>query len=130
LKNAGLQLDIDKCEFEAKSTKYLGFIVEAGKGVQMDPDKVKAILEWQAPTSARGMHSFLRFANFYRRFIRDFSDIARPLTTLTHKGAPFVWGDKQAAAFKLLKKMFTTALILMQFDPDRKTVVRLMHLTG
>jgi hypothetical protein len=55
LKNAGLQLDIDKCEFEVKNMKYLRFIIEAGKGVWMDPSKVKAILEWQAPTSARGV---------------------------------------------------------------------------
>jgi transposase InsO family protein len=123
LKNAGLQLDIDKCEFEVKSTKYLGFIVEAGKGVRMDPDKVKAILEWQAPTSARGIRSFLGFANFYRRFIQNFSDIVRPLTALTHKGALFAWGEEQTKAFELLKKMFTTAPILAQFDPDRKTVV-------
>jgi hypothetical protein len=55
LKNAGLQLDINKYKFKVKSIKYLRFIIEASKGVQMDPSKVKAILEWQAPTSAYGV---------------------------------------------------------------------------
>jgi hypothetical protein len=65
LQDAGLQLDIDKCEFEVKSTKYLGFIVEAEKGVRMDSEKVAAILEWEAPQSVKGVPSFLDFANFY-----------------------------------------------------------------
>jgi hypothetical protein len=66
-----LQLDIDKCEFEVQSTKYLGFIVEAGKGIRMDPEKVKAIMDWEAPHSVKGIRSFLGFANFYHRFIRE-----------------------------------------------------------
>jgi hypothetical protein len=111
-------------QFEVKSTKYPGFIFEAGKGVRMDPAKVKAILVWQAPTSARGVQSFRGFANFYQRFIRNFSDIVRPLTALTHKGAPFVWEDEQANAFESMKKMFTTVPILMQFETDRRTVVK------
>ena len=69
LRQAGLQIDIDKCEFDAKSTKYLGFIIEAERGIRMDPDKVKAILGWETPTSVRGVRSFLGFANFYQRFI-------------------------------------------------------------
>ncbi|GFF63123.1 hypothetical protein IFM51744_11089 [Aspergillus udagawae] len=124
LQAAGLQLDIDKCEFEVKSTKYLGFIIEAGKGVHMDPDKVKAILEWQAPTSTRGVRSFLGFANFYRRFIRNFSDIVRPLTALTQKGTPFIWTEEHTDRFKRLKEMFTSAPILMQFNYDWETVIK------
>jgi hypothetical protein len=53
--SAGLQLDIKKCEFSVISTKYLGFIIEAGKGLKMDPQKVAAIKEWQAPTSLKGV---------------------------------------------------------------------------
>jgi hypothetical protein len=90
LGQAGLQLDIDKCEFEVKSTKYLGFILDAEKGIRMDPGKVKAILEWQTPTSVKGVRSFLGFANFYRRFIRNFSDLVRPFTDLTLIGAKFI----------------------------------------
>ena len=123
LKDAGLQLDIDKCEFEVESTKYLGFIIEAGKGIRMDPAKVKAIVEWEAPRSVKGVRAFIGFANFYRRFIKQFSEIARPLTELTKKDAVFKWSEEANAAFERLKKMFTSAPILMQFDPDRETVV-------
>jgi len=123
MKEAGLQLDIDKCEFEVKSTKYLGFIIEAGKGVSMDPAKVEAILSWEAPKSVKGVRSFLGFANFYRRFIREFSEIVRPLSDLTHKDRVFSWTDRAETAFQKLKKMFISAPILVQFDYDRETIL-------
>ena len=125
LREAGLQIDIDKCEFEVESTKYLGFIIEAGNGIRMDPEKVKAILEWEAPTTVKAVRAFLGFANFYRRFIRDFSKIVAPLTDLTKsigvKG--FRWTEKADQSFQKLKIMFTTAPVLANFDPDRETVV-------
>jgi hypothetical protein len=123
LKDAGLQLDIDKCEFEVQSTKYLGFIIEAGKGIRMDPDKVRAIVEWETPHSVKGVRSFLGFANFYRRFIKGFSRIVEPLTDITKKGIAFAWTKEADESFKLLKKMFVSAPILVQFDPERETVV-------
>ncbi|KAI0991206.1 hypothetical protein K3495_g16981, partial [Podosphaera aphanis] len=58
LMGAGLYLDPDKCEFGVKSVKYLGFIVQAGIGIQADPDKVKAIAEWAPPTTTTGVRSF------------------------------------------------------------------------
>lgn len=123
LQDAGLQIDIDKCEFEVKATKYLGFIIEAGKGVSMDPIKVEAIMNWAAPTTVKGVRSFLGFANFYRRFIRNYSELTIPLTALTQKDKSFVWDSKCEESFQRLKRMFITAPILMQFDPDRETVV-------
>ncbi|RYN85182.1 hypothetical protein AA0119_g13325 [Alternaria tenuissima] len=83
LQDAGLHVDIKKCEFEVTITKYLGFIIEAGKGIRMDPDKVKAIKEWEAPKTVKGVRSFLGFANFYRKFIKDFARVAASLTCLT-----------------------------------------------
>jgi transposase InsO family protein len=123
LRDAGLQCDIDKCEFEVRSTKYLGFIIEAGKGIRMDPEKVKAIQEWEAPTTVKGVRSFLGFANFYRRFIKHYSDVVRPLTELTHKDRSFSWSTESDEAFKRLKRIFLTEPALAQFDYEKETRV-------
>jgi hypothetical protein len=121
LQDAGLQVDINKCEFEVQSTKYLGFIIEAGKGLRMDPAKVKAIEDWESPSSVKGVRGFLGFANFYRRFIQGYSDLVRPLTDLTHKDKKFEWSVKAEEAFRRLKKIFVTAPALAQFDYDKET---------
>ena len=90
LADADLQLDVDKCEFEVQSTKYLSFIVKADKRVQMDPAKVEVIQNWQAPIIICGVCSFLRFMNFYQRFICNFADVTVSLTALTQKEMKFV----------------------------------------
>ncbi|KAI0996648.1 hypothetical protein K3495_g11536 [Podosphaera aphanis] len=116
-----LCLDIGKCEFTVKSVKYLGFIIQAGIGLQADPTKVKAIVDWIPPTSTTGVRSFLGFANYYRMFIPRFSELAAPLTALTDKGVPFKWGNEQQETFELLKILFTHAPILTQWDHDKAT---------
>ncbi|KAL5604617.1 uncharacterized protein BROUX77_004803 [Berkeleyomyces rouxiae] len=123
LGDAGLQLDWDKSEFESPSIKYLGFIVEPGSGIRADPDKVKAIQEWEAPTSVRGVRSFLGFANFYRCFVPEYSTVAAPLTLLTKKDQPFKWEDEQLRSFEALKKTLVSAPLLATFDPDLPTIV-------
>ena len=79
--NAGLQLDIDKCEFFVKEVKYLGLIITP-KGIKMDQKKFSAVFDWSTPENLKNIQSFLGFANFYRRFIRDFSKLAAPLNAL------------------------------------------------
>jgi len=126
LEEAGLHLDIDKCEFSVRSTKYLGFIISVDEGVKMDPDKVKAILEWERPGSVKGVRSFLGFANFYRSFIKDYSTIIAPLTALTRldaQGKRFALTSHALAAFEYLKRAFVTAPCLLAYDPDRDTVI-------
>ena len=123
LKRAGLYLDIDKCEFLCKEVKYLGFIIRAGEAVTVDPIKVKAILEWQPPSTVKGVRSFLGFANFYRCFVDGFSEIAAPLIALTKKNAIWNWGSEENTAFEKLKKIFSSEPILSQWDPDRETVM-------
>ncbi len=119
---AGLQVDIGKCEFETPSTKYLGLIITTD-GIRMDPDKVKTIVEWEAPATVRELQRFLGFANFYRRFIRDFSGICRPLNDMLRKNAPWQWNTKQQEAFEDLKRTFIAAPVLAYFDYDRKTIL-------
>lgn len=121
LREAGLQIDIDKCEFETKATKYLGFVIDVDHGLKMDPEKVKAIENWEAPTSVKGVRGFLGFANFYRRFIQKFADIARPLTELTRKDSKFQWNSEADQAFNKLKQIFLSAPALGQFDYDKPT---------
>lgn len=124
-----LQLDIRKCRFIAIEVKYLGMYIST-EGLRMDPIKVEAITEWQAPTCVRDVQSFLGFANFYRRFVQGFSKLAAPLTNLTRtttdgeKIAPaFDWTETCQSAFGALKAAFTTAPILAHFDPDRESLV-------
>jgi hypothetical protein len=123
LAKAGLKLDIDKCEFAAQEIKYLGFIVSAGIGIKVDPEKVEAIRSWEPPTNVKGVRSFLGFANFYRDFIKDFSELSSPLTRLTHKNEPWAWEKAQQQAFHKLKELFITAPILAHFDPDKLTIL-------
>ena len=70
--------------------KYLGFIIEAGVGLRMDPEKIKVIREWEIPKTKKGVRAFLRFANYYRAFIDKFVTTAAPLTALMGKYL-FLW---------------------------------------
>ena len=77
-------MDIKKCEFHVKEVLYLRIII--GKhGIKMDPAKVAAVKEWAKPESVKDVQSFLGFANFYQRFIRGFSNVAKPLIALIRK---------------------------------------------
>jgi hypothetical protein len=78
-----------KSEFEQDLVKYLGFIIQAGKGVHVDPKKVEVIRAWETLKSIRDVRSFIRFANFYRLFIPRFADILVLLTRLIKKDAVF-----------------------------------------
>ena len=83
----------------------------------MDPVKLKAIHEWPSPKTVKQVQSFLGFGNFYRRFIRDYSTIAKPLTELTKKDKPWEWTPQCEQAFQELKLRFTKEPILQIPDP-------------
>ena len=121
LLEAGLTIDVKKCAFEAPSVTYLGYIVDAGKGLRMDPAKIQAILEWKAPTTVKGVRGFLGFANYYRIFIPNYSKIVHPLTALTRKGIKFEWTTACNDAFEELKDCFVRDPILAPFNPEAPT---------
>ena len=123
LRKAGIQCDIEKSEFNVQEVKYLGLIIGTD-GIRMDPVKVKAILEWETPKDVKGVSSFHGFANFYRRFIENFSLKALPLTRLTGKDVPFVWTDKEQKAFDDLKQAFAAEPVLTHYDPEQELQVQ------
>jgi len=89
----------------------------------MDEEKIQTIKEWKEPTNIKGIQSFLGFANFYRRFIQDYSRITTPLTSLTRKEVDWEWGDEQQTAFETLKTAMVTEPILQHFDPEQPVTI-------
>lgn len=100
-----------KCEFWIRKVDFLGHVVSE-EGIHGDPSKIKAIENWEAPRTPIEISQFLGLAGYYRRFIQNFSKIAKPLTSLTQKGMTFNWEDKQGAAFQTLKQVLCSAHIL------------------
>jgi hypothetical protein len=119
---AGLHLKPEKCEFHQQEVKYLGLIIST-EGIKMDPEKSHAIQDWEPPSHLTDVCAFLGFANFYRRFICNYSRIVQPLTFLTRKGVPFAWSTEQQMAFDTLKVTFRSAPVLARFDPDQDVIV-------
>lgn len=122
LRKHGLYARPDKCRFSSDSVEYLGFILSKD-GLKMDPTKVQSIRDWPEPRKIKDIQSFLGFANFYRRFISDYSDIVVPLTRLTRKGTPWNFDDAARKSFEALKSAFTSAPVLTHWVPDRQIVV-------
>ena len=122
LREFGLQADISKCEFETQEVTYLGLIVSTS-GIRMDPKKVLAISRWPTPRNVKDVQAFLGFANFYRRFISNFSKVVAPMTALTKKHTKFYWNDACHEAFMKIKDLFENGNILAHFDPNKKTVL-------
>ena len=100
----------------------MGYIISQGQ-IEMDPTKVSAVAEWPSPPTRKRLQQFLGFANFYRRFIRGYSQVAAPLTALTSTKSAFLWTPKAETAFLDLKKRFVSAPILIQPDPSLQFLV-------
>ena len=111
LRDAGLKLSPKKCILLQKSVPFLGHVV-SNHGVSTDPKKIEAVRTWPSPQTAKDVKSFLGLCSYYRRFVRDFSDIARPLYKLTEGQGEFRWTSECEDAFRRLKALLTTAPIL------------------
>ncbi|WVZ92635.1 hypothetical protein U9M48_038684 [Paspalum notatum var. saurae] len=99
----------------ASEVGFLGHVLSK-EGVAVDPSKVEVVLNWKQPETVIGIRSFLGLAGYYRRFIKDFSKIAKPMTSLTKENAKFIWSPKCKEGFQELKKLLTTAPVLAQPD--------------
>lgn len=122
LEKHDLYLHPEKCEFEKDLVEYLGLVIKKGQ-VSMDPTKVKAVTEWPTPRNLKDVQSFVGFANFYRRFIKDFAKIARLLHDLTKKDTPRQWDLEEQNTFDRLKEVFTSEPVLAMWSPDSETRV-------
>src|SRR5258705_4029711 len=117
-----LYLKLEKCEFERPEIDYLGLKIAFDK-IMMDPVKVQGVADWPTLVNTMEVRSFLGFMNFYQRFIRDFSNIAKPMNTLLQKDVKWLWGDEQKRAFEQLKTVICSTPILVFPDPDRAYLV-------
>jgi transposase InsO family protein len=103
LRKADLRLKPEKCEWHKEEVEFLGFVV-GRNGVKMSSKKIQVVKDWPKPTTVKGIQEFLGFVNFNRRFIKDYSKKALPLTKLTRKDTPFRWGTEHDDAFESLKQ--------------------------
>ncbi|GKD89468.1 putative reverse transcriptase domain-containing protein, partial [Tanacetum coccineum] len=111
LKKEELYAKFPKCEFWIPKVQFLGHVIDS-EGIHVDPAKIESIKDWASLKSPTEIRQFLGLGGYYRRFIEGFSKIAKPMTKLTQKKVKFVWGDKQEAAFQLLKQKLCSAPIL------------------
>ncbi|XP_046484824.1 uncharacterized protein [Neodiprion pinetum] len=122
LRKANLTLQSDKCEFLRTEVKYLGHIISAD-GVKPDPKKIEAVKKFPVPKTTKNVKEFLGLAGYYRRFIKNFAKIAKPLSELTSKNKKFEWNSNTQLAFEILRDKLCEAPILQYPDFSSQFVV-------
>ena len=124
LREADLQMNIIKCKFHVTQVSYLELIIIIEE-IKMNSFKINIIVNWLILINVKDVQSFLEFANFYIRFIYDYSRITISLTRLIRKDVLFVWSQKCQIAFNILKKVFTFKIILHYYNSDHKIVIEI-----
>jgi len=119
-----LAISAEKCMWRQPEVEFLGYVI-GREGIKMSEEKAKGVLEWKSLTSLVETQAFLGFANFYRRFIQDYSRVARPITELTKATTTkdWKWTAEVEQAFTELKNRFTSAPVLAHFEPQRPVIV-------
>ena len=118
---AGLKLQLSKCELFKTNLLYIGHVMSED-GIRTDPKKIEAVLQWSVPVTVTDVRCFLGLTNYYRRFLKGYAKIARPLTDLISgqnadkKKAPVVWTSVCQEAFDQLKKLCTDTPVLAYPD--------------
>lgn len=117
-----IKLKPEKVKFFATEVAYLGYVV-SGDGIKTDPKKTESIRNFPTPQNVTQVQSFLGLANYYRRFVAEFSEIARPMYRLTKKEVTFDWNDDCVKAFERLKEILTSNIVLAHPDFTRQMIV-------
>lgn len=102
-----MKLQLDKCEFLRKEFSYLGHVI-GQTGIRPDEKRIEAVRDYPKPKITHELKGFLGLAGYYRRFIPNYSKIAKPLMELLKKNTPYIWDDKTEKAFITLKTLLTT----------------------
>ncbi|GJW16616.1 putative reverse transcriptase domain-containing protein, partial [Tanacetum coccineum] len=122
LKKKKLYAKFSKCEFWLREVQFLGHVIN-GDEIHVDPSKIEAVKNWEAPRTPTEVRSFLGLAGYYRRFIENFSKIAKSLTILTQNSKTFDWGKEHELAFQTFKDKFCNAPVLTLLDGPEDFVV-------
>src|SRR5246500_2535098 len=122
LKDKDLFLKLEKCKFNQTELEYLGLIISEGQ-IRMDAAKLAGIKQWPEPTTVKQVRSFLGFANFYCKFIGHYSELAKPLNSLTKKDIKFEWTEECQKAFDTLKEKFLEEPVLKMIDTTKQFVL-------
>ncbi|GBG91440.1 hypothetical protein CBR_g52395 [Chara braunii] len=122
LRDAGFKIALEKSEFFLSEIPFLGYVVTRG-GLRPDSRNIAAVREAPVPTSLMQVRAFLGLASYYRRFIKGFAAIARPLTNLLRKDQPLSWDPECQQAFATLKDALATAPILIRPDPSKHFIL-------
>ncbi|KAG8491018.1 hypothetical protein CXB51_014151 [Gossypium anomalum] len=122
LRDKQLYAKFSKCEFWLREVSFLGHVVSA-LGIQVDPSKISAILDWKASRNITEVRSFLGLAGYYRRFVKGFSMIATPMMKLLQKDVKFEWSEKCQKSFDQLKTYLTEAPVLVQPESGKEFVI-------
>jgi len=119
LEEHDLYVKPEKCEWKVWEVGFLGVVI-GPNGIKMEKEKMRGVLEWPTPKCVKDVQKFLGLANYYRRFMKDFVEIARPMHRLVRKQEKWNWGSKQEEAFGRLKEIFTSEPVLAAPELDKE----------
>jgi len=119
LEEHDLYIKPEKCEWKVKEVGFLGVVI-GPNGIKMEKEKVRDVLEWPTPKCVKDVQKFLGLANYYRRFVKDFAEIARLMHRLVRKQERWNWGSEQEEAFRKLKEIFMSEPVLAAPDLDKE----------
>ena len=119
LEEHDLYVKLEKCEWKVREVGFLGVVI-GPDGIKIEKEKVRSVLEWPTPKCVKDVQKFLGLANYYRRFMKDFAEITRPMHRLVRKQEKWNWGAEQEEAFERLKEIFTLEPVLAAPDLDKE----------